>query len=65
MHLIPILRLRVPEGTERTGIDECEIGEFAYDYVGLLTELRSSVDEAPQTVELGSSRGGDCDGGRT
>lgn len=51
MHLIPVLRLRVPEETERTGIDQCEMGEFAYDYVGLDTEPKV-VREAPQDIEL-------------
>jgi hypothetical protein len=35
--------------------DQCEMGEFAYDYVGLETELR----EAPQNFELRSIRSGD------
>ena len=52
MHFIPGLRLHVPEETERIGIDECEMGEFAYDYVGLETELRPFIRQAPQTIEL-------------
>lgn len=39
MHYIPPLRLRVQEATEIIGIDECEMGEYAYDYVSLETEL--------------------------
>jgi len=42
MHYIPGLRLRVSEETEIIGIDECDMGEFAYDYVGLQTEIKSS-----------------------
>ncbi|KIK03145.1 hypothetical protein K443DRAFT_676993 [Laccaria amethystina LaAM-08-1] len=42
MHYIPGLRMRVSEETEIVGIDECEMGEFAYDYVGLETELKPS-----------------------
>lgn len=42
MHFIPGLRLRVPEETEIIGIDEVEMGEFAYDYVGIETELKSA-----------------------
>lgn len=34
MHYIPPLRLRVPDHVERIGIDESDMGEFAYDYVG-------------------------------
>jgi len=43
MHFIPGLRLRVPEETEIVGIDESEMGEFAYDYVGLESELKPSA----------------------
>lgn len=50
MHFIPLLRLRLPEDsdTEDIGIDQCEMGEFAYDYV----ELETDVHEAPQNFEL-------------
>lgn len=51
MHYIPGLRLRVPESTEIVGIDECEMGEFAYDYVGLETELKPY--DYPQTTYQG------------
>jgi Amt family ammonium transporter len=40
MYLIPGLRLHVAEETESMGIDESEMDEFAYDYVGLETELK-------------------------
>ncbi|KAF8662795.1 hypothetical protein AX16_001079 [Volvariella volvacea WC 439] len=42
MHFIPGLRLRVSEETEVVGIDEADMGEFAYDYVALLPEMGSS-----------------------
>ena len=58
MHFIPGLRLRVPEETEIIGIDHCEMGESAYDYVELETEL-GVVREAPQTLELHPSRSDD------
>ena len=35
MHFIPGLRLRATEEAEILGIDDAEMGEFAYDYVGL------------------------------
>lgn len=35
MHFIPGLRLRVSEEIEMIGMDDGEMGEFAYDYVGL------------------------------
>lgn len=39
MHFIPGLRLRCDEETEILGVDDAELGEFAYDYVGLNAEL--------------------------
>ena len=42
MHYIPGLSLRVSEEVEGRGIDDAEMGEFAYDYVGL-EELGQSI----------------------
>ena len=39
MHFIPGLRLRASEEAEIIGIDDAEMGEFAYDYVGIEAEL--------------------------
>lgn len=39
MHPIPFLCLRCDEETEIIGVDDGEMGEFAYDYVGVETEL--------------------------
>jgi Amt family ammonium transporter len=39
MHLIPPLRLQCSEETEIIGVDDGEMGEFAYDYVGVDIEL--------------------------
>ncbi|KAK2464726.1 hypothetical protein APHAL10511_003302 [Amanita phalloides] len=39
MHFIPGLRLRASEEAEILGIDDAEMGEFAYDYVGLEQEI--------------------------
>ena len=39
MHYIPGLRLRCDEETEILGVDDAEMGEFAYDYVGLDAEI--------------------------
>ena len=39
MHFIPGLRLRCDEETEILGVDDAQLGEFAYDYVGLDAEL--------------------------
>lgn len=39
MHFTPGLRLRVTEEEELMGIDDVEMGEFAYDYVGIDLDL--------------------------
>lgn len=39
MHFIPFLRIRGTEEAELVGLDEHEIGEYAYDYVGLEQEI--------------------------
>jgi len=57
MHYIPGLRLRVPDHVEQLGIDESEMGEFAYDYVGPLSDLRpfvygQSTASEPRPAEL-------------
>ncbi|KAH7107831.1 hypothetical protein BKA62DRAFT_792252 [Auriculariales sp. MPI-PUGE-AT-0066] len=39
MHYIPFLRLRVSTRDEMLGIDDAEMGEFAYDYVGIERDL--------------------------
>ncbi|KAF9456963.1 ammonium transporter [Collybia nuda] len=44
MHYIPGLRLRAPEQAEILGIDDAEMGEFAYDYVGLEQEIGHTLD---------------------
>jgi Amt family ammonium transporter len=45
MHFTPGLRLRVDEDSEILGIDDAEMGEYAYDYVGLETELPPGGDQ--------------------
>ncbi|KAJ2922702.1 hypothetical protein H1R20_g14395, partial [Candolleomyces eurysporus] len=44
MHFIPGLRLRASEDAEILGIDDAEMGEFAYDYVGLEQEIGHSTE---------------------
>ncbi|KAG1893816.1 ammonium transporter AmtB-like domain-containing protein [Suillus fuscotomentosus] len=39
MHYIPGLRIRCDEETEILGVDDAEMGEFAYDYVALENEV--------------------------
>ncbi|KAJ9663802.1 ammonium transporter Amt1 [Coniosporium apollinis] len=42
---LPIFRLRASEEDEVLGMDDAEIGEFAYDYVELTREVAMPVDE--------------------
>ncbi|KAG6917752.1 hypothetical protein DXG01_001290 [Tephrocybe rancida] len=44
MHYIPGLSLRSVEKTEILGVDDAEMGEFAYDYVGLEQEIGQALD---------------------
>lgn len=44
MNLIPGLRLRTSEDAEILGMDDTEIGEFAYDYVELTREVVNDYD---------------------
>ena len=46
MHVIPGLHLRADEEAEILGIDDAEMGEFAYDYVGLEAEINPKQDYA-------------------
>lgn len=44
LNLIPGLQLRASEDAEILGIDDAEIGEFAYDYVELTREVLNDVE---------------------
>ncbi|KAK4174230.1 ammonium transporter AmtB-like domain-containing protein [Triangularia setosa] len=44
LNLIPGLHLRASEESEILGIDDAEIGEFAYDYVELTREVLNDVE---------------------
>lgn len=44
MHFIPGLSLRASEQAEILGIDDAEMGEFAYDYVGLEQEIGHTLE---------------------
>jgi Amt family ammonium transporter len=46
MNLIPGLSLRATEEAEILGIDDAEIGEFAYDYVELTREVLNDMSDA-------------------
>jgi Amt family ammonium transporter len=53
---IPPLKLRATEEEEIAGIDDVEIGEFAYDYVELSREVKSAGDDGLDGID-GMSRG--------
>ncbi|EAU82151.2 ammonium transporter [Coprinopsis cinerea okayama7 len=55
MHYIPGLRLRCSEETEILGIDDAEMGEFAYDYVGLEQELGQTLNTTLRTSSRSSN----------
>ena len=44
MHFIPGLSLRTTEEAEILGVDDADMGEFAYDYVGLEQEIGHAVE---------------------
>jgi Amt family ammonium transporter len=54
MHFIPGLRLRASEEAEILGIDDAEMGEFAYDYVGLEQEIGHTLE--PVVAKSSASR---------
>ncbi|KAJ3537760.1 hypothetical protein NMY22_g5452 [Coprinellus aureogranulatus] len=54
MHFIPGLRLRASEEAEILGIDDAEMGEFAYDYVGLEQEIGHNLE--PHIAKSSGSR---------
>ncbi|CAJ2510361.1 Uu.00g050640.m01.CDS01 [Anthostomella pinea] len=58
MNLIPGLSLRVDAGDEDTGIDDGQLGEFAYDYVELQRHTTDVLPSHVMPARSGSSRGG-------
>ena len=52
LHFIPGMRLRASEEAEILGIDDAEMGEFAYDYVGI--DLGTSHDFHDDTHSHGA-----------
>lgn len=58
MNLIPGLSLRASSEDEETGIDDAQLGEFAYDYV----ELSRHVNETFAASEGPSSSRGSLKG---
>jgi Amt family ammonium transporter len=52
LNLIPGMHLRATEEAEILGIDDAEIGEFAYDYVELTREVLNDMDPAAETGSM-------------
>ena len=52
MHYIPGCRMRCDEETEILGVDDAEMGEFAYDYVGIDAEGEDAVAARQGEVRL-------------
>ncbi len=42
MNLVPGLSLRVSADDEDVGVDDCQLGEFAYDYVEMVRHYNDS-----------------------
>jgi Amt family ammonium transporter len=51
---LPAFRLRATEEEEALGIDDVEIGEFAYDYVELTRELKVPDDDVDEGMSMHS-----------
>lgn len=49
MNLVPGLSLRVSPDEEELGLDDCELGEFAYDYVELTRHMADGTHPASTT----------------
>ena len=59
MHFIPGLRLRASEDSEILGIDDAEMGEFAYDYVGIDAGTNHNfIDDTHSHGDIPATTGG-------
>ncbi|KAI1339454.1 ammonium transporter AmtB-like domain-containing protein [Xylariaceae sp. FL0016] len=57
INLVPGLSLRVTPGDEDTGVDDGQLGEFAYDYVELQRHTSDIIHSEMPPTRSGSSRG--------
>lgn len=57
MNLIPGLSLRVSAEEEELGLDDSQLGEFAYDYVELTRSVAGVVTPGEEPSVKGSSHG--------
>ncbi|OAA68734.1 ammonium transporter [Niveomyces insectorum RCEF 264] len=63
LNMIPGLRLRAREAAEILGIDDAEIGEFAYDYVELTREVLNEADPLENASQYSDHLNGGGGGG--
>jgi len=65
MNLVPGLSLRASPEQEEIGLDDGQLGEFAYDYVELERHVTASLsgEEAGTSSHAGSLKGGSVKGG--
>lgn len=56
MNLVPGLSLRVTADEEELGIDDCQLGEFAYDYVELTRHVADSASSAASHTSISHSQ---------
>ncbi|KAI1455671.1 ammonium transporter [Annulohypoxylon moriforme] len=61
LNLIPGLQLRATEEAEILGIDDAEIGEFAYDYVELTREVLNDIEGADAHSRYSADAGNSFD----
>ncbi len=59
MNLIPGLSLRVSADEEELGLDDAQLGEFAYDYVELARSPAEAFQGEPPASSQGSIRAGE------
>lgn len=50
MNLVPGLSLRVSTEEEELGLDDCQLGEFAYDYVEMTRHMADSTHPSSEAV---------------
>jgi Amt family ammonium transporter len=58
MNLVPGLSLRASPAEEEMGMDDCQLGEFAYDYVELTRHVADSgsISDIPAAAAVASSQ---------
>ena len=59
INFIPGLHLRASEQDEIMGMDDAEVGEFAYDYVEVSRDVVHGIEEEPENADTpdGSASG--------